>query len=299
VPCPAGTFNNGGTCTPCPIGSYSDTLDAPSCTPAPPGFFVPTIGSMAALACPANTFQPLAGQESCDACPTGFQSPPRASACTPSPVASPVFTLRAECVMPDPADPMKWLVRFGYENRFENNGLPFDAPYGPGNNFTVNGTDIGPLSGVPTMLALGMHTNAFTFRFTTGENVAWNVVDPQSGDTHTATPTDVTPSCVVAGPRGEIGPVGPEGPRGDVGPIGPQGPQGLQGPQGPVGPQGPQGPQGPTGTVPPGTLLFVMAGDPAPADATYAGSFRLRLNGEPAARRGAPRVVTIRIYRKN
>ncbi|MEW6319953.1 MAG: IPT/TIG domain-containing protein [Acidobacteriota bacterium] len=295
-PCPAGTFKDGSSCTPCPVGTYSNASDAQTCTPAPPGYFVPFVGSLAPLACPANTFQPLAGQASCEACPTGFQSPPAAAACTPIPVVEPALAVRAECVMPDPADPMKWLVRFGYENRFENGGLPFDAPYGPGNNFTVNGTDIGPLSGVPTLLALGIHTNAFTFRFTAGENVAWNVVDPQSGDMHTAAPTDATPSCVVAGPQG---PQGLQGPAGPEGPEGPQGPQGLQGPQGPQGAQGLPGPQGPPGTVPPGTLLFVLEGDPAPAGATYVGSFRQVLNGRPAVGRGGPRVVLIRIYRKN
>jgi hypothetical protein len=48
--------------------------------------------------------------------------------------------------------------------------------------------------------------------------------------------------------------------------------------------------------VPPGTLLFVMEGGPAPADATFFGSFRQTLNGEAGQ---APRVVTIMIYRKN
>jgi hypothetical protein len=51
--------------------------------------------------------------------------------------------------------------------------------------------------------------------------------------------------------------------------------------------------------VPPGTLLFVLEGEPVPANATFIGSFRQTLNGEPAAGRGGPRVVTVRIYRKN
>jgi hypothetical protein len=52
--------------------------------------------------------------------------------------------------------------------------------------------------------------------------------------------------------------------------------------------------------VPPGTLLFVIEGEPAPADATFIGSFKQSLNSDPAGSQTAPpRVVTILIYRKN
>lgn len=254
--CQPGSFGTGATCTPCPLGMYSTTTNASACSPASPGFFVPSTGSTQQFACAANTFQPLAQQSSCEPCASGFESPAGATACTPIGGYPAAITIRAECVAPDPTDPAKWLVRFGYENRFENSGLPFDAPYGAANQFTVNGTDIGALAGVPTTLALGIHTNAFTFRFSDTETVVWSVVDPQSGDTHTASPTASTPSCVVQGPAGDAGPQGPAGPQGVPGPegsVGPQGPAGIDGAPGALGPQGPAGldgqpgPQGPEG----------------------------------------------------
>jgi hypothetical protein len=297
------------------------------------------IGANAPNLCPVNTFQPNAGQASCMPCPAGFQSPAGAAACTAIPAENQALTIRAECVAPDPADPTKWLARFGYENQHENGGLPLELVYGDANNFTVTNTagttDVGPLSGVPTMFAPGIHTNAFTFRFSDGETVSWNVVDPGSLADLSASPAASTPSCNVAGPQGPQGPAGPPGvpgapgapgeagqmgpagadgapgepgapgATGAQGPAGPQGPQGAAGPEGPQGPAGPEGPAGPQGaqgdpgSVPPGTLLFVLEGEPVPANATFIGSFRQTLNGEPAAGRGGPRVVTVRIYRKN
>jgi hypothetical protein len=299
--CPAGTFVNGLACVPCAAGMYSNTLNAPFCTLASPGFFVANTGQATQTACSANTFQPNAGAVSCFQCAAGTASGVGAIACTPITPTEGALSINAECVAPDPADATKWLVRFGYENDYENSGHPLDLPYGPANNFTVDGTDIGALSGVPTLLALGMHTNAFTFRFSQTENVVWTVIDPASGDPHTAAPTASTPSCVVAGPEGQQGPAGPPGAQGATGPAGPQGVSGLQGPGGPQGPAGPPGPQGASGTqgtpgsVPPGTLLFVFEGEPAPAGATYVGSFKQSLNGD----RGGSQNVTIRIYRKN
>jgi hypothetical protein len=324
--CPAGTFTNGPTCTPCPVGMFSSTTNAAACTLAPPGTFVASIGAVVATLCPVNTFQPNAGQASCAPCPAGFQSPAGAVACSAIPSGNTVLTIRAECVMPDPADPAKRLAQFGYENRHENGGLPLELVYGASNNFTVGTTDIGPLSGVPTMFALGIHTNAFTFRFSDGEVVSWNVIDPESSDALTASPTAGTPSCTVAGPQGPQGPAGQPGAPGAPGAPGPMGPAGADGapgapgtdgapgapgapgepgpagPQGPAGPAGPQGLQGlpgDAGTVPPGTLLFVLEGEPAPANATFIGSFKQTLNGAPASGNNGARVVTVRIYRKN
>ena len=91
-------------------------------------------------------------------------------------------------------------------------------------------------------------------------------------------------------------PPGPAGPQGEPGPVGPQGPQGEQGPIGPMGPAGPVGPEGPKGDpgeLPSGSLVFMLASDPAPADYTLLGSFDQKLNGD-----GGPRSVTIRVYRK-
>jgi hypothetical protein len=216
----------------------------------------------------------------------------------------PAISIGADCVMRDPADPLKWLVRFAYENRFANDGQPLNYPHGPGNNLTVNGIDIGHISGVPTTLELGLHSNAFTFRFSDTETVVWNLLDPRSLETHTATPTDTTPSCLGQGTPGVPGADGAPGPAGPQGAAGPQGPPGANGAPGSVGPQGPAGPQGATGnpgSVPPGTLLFVLEGEPAPANATFIGSFKQALNGAPGRGTNGARevVVTLRVYRKN
>jgi hypothetical protein len=274
--CAPGTFKNGTVCSPCAIGRFSSQPNQSSCTLAPAGFFVATTGASAATACPGNTFQALAGQSSCAPCATGFVSEPGAAACTLAPGTPPAVTVNAECVMPDPSDATKWLARFGYENHYDSG--PLDRAYGPANNFTVNDIDIGAISGVPTVLQRGIHSNAFTFRFSNIETVAWNVIDPLTNSVVTASPTEVTPSCVLTGPQGEpgpigpIGPMGPDGPEGPagldgndgppgepgppgadgaVGPEGPPGPPGSEGPQGPVGPTGAVGPQGPKGDTGP------------------------------------------------
>lgn len=347
APCPAGQYGLPGSCTPCAVGTFSNTAGAASCTPAPPGTYVSFAGQINATMCAVNTYQPDAGSASCLPCAQGFTSGVGAIACTAIPVVPSAIAISAECVMPDPADPAKWLARFGYENYYGS--TPLDLPYGPANTFTVDTTDIGPMSGVPTTLALGIHSNAFTFRFSDNESIAWNVVDPASGDAHSASPNASTPSCVAAGPQGPQGPAGPagaagtpgqngapgapgmdgapgangangapgpqgpqgipgtpgaqgpQGPQGIPGTPGAQGPQGIpgikgdQGPQGFVGPQGPAGPTGNAGSVPAGTLLFVLEGEPVPPGATYVGSFKQSLNGDS----GKNQNVTIRIYRKN
>lgn len=107
-------------------------------------------------------------------------------------------------------------------------------------------------------------------------------------------------TCTAICPPGPPGPAGPAGPQGEPGPIGPQGPQGDQGPVGPMGPMGPvgpagqQGPKGDAGELPLGSLVFMLASDPAPAGYTLVGSFDQRLNND-----GGPRTVTVRMYRKN
>ena len=86
--------------------------------------------------------------------------------------------------------------------------------------------------------------------------------------------------------RGPAGPTGPEGPSGPAGADGDQGPTGATGPTGPTGPagaagadgadgaQGPTGAMGPAGTsdLPSGTVIFLLAGTPAPAGWTRIGS---------------------------
>ena len=271
--CAPGTFTNGTVCTPCAIGRFSSQPNQLFCTLAPAGFFVATTGASLATACPANTFQALAGQSSCAPCGTGFVSDSGAASCALAPGTPPAVTVKAECVMPDPSDATKWLARFGYENHYDSG--PLDLIYGAANNFTVNDIDIGVISGVPTLLQLGIHSNAFTFRFSNTETVAWNVVDPLTNSIVTATPTEMTPSCVLTGTQGDPGPIGPIGPAGPDGPegpagadgnngapgepgppgsdgeVGPTGPPGAEGPQGPVGPTGAAGPQGEAGPTGP------------------------------------------------
>lgn len=81
------------------------------------------------------------------------------------------------------------------------------------------------------------------------------------------------------------------------GPAGPPGPQGEPGPIGPAGPQGPKGDKGDPGEVPSGSLVFVLAGEPAPSGYTFVGSFKQVLNTGGTDLEST--VVTIRIFRKN
>jgi hypothetical protein len=323
--CAPGSFVNGTVCWPCMIGRFSSQPNQPSCTLAPAGFFVPTMGASAATACPANAFQPLAGQASCAACPTGFVSEPGAAACSPASGTPPAVTVKAECVMPDPSDATKWLARFGYENHYDSG--PLELIYGASNNFTVNDIDIGAISGVPTVLHPGIHSNAFTFRFSETESVVWSVIDPVSNSIVSATPTEVTPSCVLTGPQGEpgligpIGPMGPDGPEGPagadgnegapgepglpgsdgaVGPTGANGATGETGAQGPEGPPGPIGPAGLTGPAGPqgeglfsGSHILLPAGAPAPPGYDYVGSFDLFPSG---GSRGRVALTSIDVY---
>ena len=66
------------------------------------------------------------------------------------------------------------------------------------------------------------------------------------------------------GPQGVSGPMGPDGKPGPVGPMGPEGPAGPIGPAGPRGVEGPRGPIGPQGSVPTGSLVFLMGNLPVP-----------------------------------
>jgi len=203
--------------------------------------------------------------------------------------------LRAECVAVDPSNPNKRLARFGYENTFPSNGQPLDTPYGVGTNaVSIDGNDAGPLSGAPSSLAPGIHTNAFTVRYDEGQTVVWSVRDPQTTFTMTASPMAATPACdPAAGPQGiqgEQGLPGQQGIQGEKGDRGDTGPQGIQGEQ---GAQGPPGPPGPQGSVPPGTLVMFLDGDPVPPGYTLVGSYKVNLTD-----RGGP-PVTIKLYRKN
>ncbi|MGE0043055.1 MAG: hypothetical protein AB7H88_15475 [Vicinamibacterales bacterium] len=154
------------------------------------------------------------------------------------------------CVAPDPVNPGLQIARFGYDNRIPALNQTPNVPYGPQNAFTVDGYDIGPDSGVPTVFAPGLHEFEFSFRFAPGQSVAWTLTDPWGYYATVAMPTQDTPACV--GAPGEQGPQGEPGPEGQMGPVGPQGdpgPQGVPGQAGPAGPTGPQGPQGDAGPM--------------------------------------------------
>ncbi len=74
--CPLGTY--GEDCTPCPVGSYSDTVGASSCKDCPAGYKsksgVTGATSMEAACepCPEGTYKTTVGSGSCTPCPTGY-----------------------------------------------------------------------------------------------------------------------------------------------------------------------------------------------------------------------------------
>ena len=95
------------------------------------------------------------------------------------------------------------------------------------------------------------------------------------------------PSVCPTGPPGPAGPAGPEGPMGPVGPMGPQGP---------MGPPGPKGDKGDPGEALRGSLLMLLADEPAPEGYSLLGTFDQVMR--PPEGSGS-RVVAIRMYRKN
>ncbi len=198
--------------------------------------------------------------------------------CATAPIQPTIF-LTAECVALDPGDLSKRLVRFGYENRNAQTGLPLPLSYGTETMVLVNDLDAGLASGAPLQLAIGIHGNAFTFRYAEGDSVAWQVKDPATHEFAVASPEATTRTCDegpagAMGPTGSQGPMGPTGPEGPTGPAGPQGatgdtgpqgaagaagPQGVAGPPGATGPQGPPGPQGPQGDPGPGATSLTWS----------------------------------------
>lgn len=74
--CPLGTY--GEDCTPCPVGSYSDTVGASTCKGCPVGYRskagVTGATSQAAACepCPEGTYKTTVGSGSCTPCPTGY-----------------------------------------------------------------------------------------------------------------------------------------------------------------------------------------------------------------------------------
>lgn len=92
--CPAGEFGTSTTdCTPCPVGSYSDSMPFPprtlnqflthlflteqgsaSCTPASPGFYVSVSGSSSQTPCTPGFYNNQPGLTACSPCMPGSYS---------------------------------------------------------------------------------------------------------------------------------------------------------------------------------------------------------------------------------
>jgi hypothetical protein len=68
---------------------------------------------------------------------------------------------------------------------------------------------------------------------------------------------------------------------------------------GPVGPVGPKGDTGAQASLPAGTIVFVLAGDPAPEGYTLIASFKQAMDFTPNDNRGRQRQVEVLVYRKN
>jgi hypothetical protein len=329
TPAPPGSYARPGAAapTPCAIGTFSVVSGATACLPAPPGSYVPSVGATSALACPAgrysdrygaisctlspagyfaantSTVRPTicpantysaAGATSCDTCFLGTSSEPGAAVCSGS------LVVTAVCVSPDPQNPSLRLAQFGYQNLTSNAGLPLEVPYGPDNKVTVDGADAGPLSGPPVSLAVGLHTNAFTFRFAPEQTVTWSVTHPSLAITVTATPSESTPDCAPPGPAGSDGPAGPEGPQGVPGAPGPAGESGATGATGPTGAVGPIGPTGPQGPIGPGLMsgafLLLPTTAAAPSGYAFVGVFTMPLQIPGQAK---PTVQVLAVYRRN
>ena len=326
--CPAGFTSGAGSasCTPISCGVGHEPFGT-ACVTCNAGSYSPGGGAKCA-ACPANTYADQNGSDACVACPSGWSSAPGSAECQPPPsvtcpkpftpnsdqtacvcpepppgavivdpstcaigYVAPTIHLFAQCVAADPRDASKRLVQFGYENRYVETGAALPLSYGTESFVLLNDQDAGLVSGAPLSLAIGMHTNAFTFRYTEGDNVVWSVRDPLTQALASASPGPTTPSCVVAGPagpQGELGPTGsagasgangPAGPPGSPGPAGSPGSPGPAGSPGPIGPKGPAGaigPAGPKGAVadlPSGSLIFLTPGTAAPAGFTLVGEF--------------------------
>ena len=80
ISCPAGQFNNNGTCTGCQAGTYSAGGTATSCTKCPAGTYSGN-GASSCTPCAAGTYS-AAGAYSCTPCPSGQTSAEGASSCT-------------------------------------------------------------------------------------------------------------------------------------------------------------------------------------------------------------------------
>ncbi len=113
--CPAGQYDNEGTCTPapsghyaedgelkkCPVGTYTDGYISPkvSCVKCPAGKYNDTEGGQCKK-CPSGMFQSETGATSCEKCPVGTYTNgyTTAESCTPCPEGTTSNADRTGCV---------------------------------------------------------------------------------------------------------------------------------------------------------------------------------------------------------
>jgi hypothetical protein len=276
--CPSGYSGNGFTCTDineCATANGGCSVNATcintpgnrTCGACAAGFTGNGITCNDINECATNNggCSPLAqctntqGNRTCGACPAGYVG--NGITCTP---ATESLIPSVFCVMPKPGGAAGSIALFAYQSTLTGiGGLSYSWPYDPQKNvLVVNNVDQGALSGIPYLFDPGLHVNVFAVPFNPGDQVVWQIVDPTTGNTHTASPDATTPACIVPpadgqqgppGPQGDPGPPGAPGPKGDPGDQGIEGPPGIPGAPGrpgnvgPAGPQGEKGPQGPPG----------------------------------------------------
>jgi hypothetical protein len=267
----------------CAAGSFSNLAGQASCTACAPGSYQSNYQATSCSLCPAGMFQPGVGADSCFLCNQGFTSTEGSTTCTavdlcamnscqnggtcvsdgvswtcqcPPPFIGSTcefadFFGRVECIAPDLLDPPRYLAQFGFENLYTNQ-VPLQIPYGADNHVVINGNVSPATVGAPTMFALGIHTNAFSVRFTPGDSVMWLLRDPSTGQVVTY---DISgaPACAPAAGSGATGATGPTGATGDPGIDGVDGATGATGSPGAAGlglpgATGATGPTGPAGS---------------------------------------------------
>lgn len=197
-------------------------------------------------------------------------------------------------------------------------------PYGDGSNMTFladvqiagqvsgavnrwwskNGLIVSNTVNYMAQLGVGLHTLTLHAVGSNGQEVTDSVV------VLVTMPGGGSIGAGPQGPQGVAGPMGPAGPAGADGPIGPPGVDGQQGPAGATGAtgakgdkgakgaKGDKGDKGAPGTMPSGTVVFVMPGDPAPQGYTLIATFKQLMDLRPS-RRGGNDIVEVRVYRKN
>eukprot|EP00831_Metopus_contortus_P076833 TRINITY_DN7115_c0_g2_i1.p1 TRINITY_DN7115_c0_g2~~TRINITY_DN7115_c0_g2_i1.p1 ORF type:complete len:430 (+),score=-3.36 TRINITY_DN7115_c0_g2_i1:68-1357(+) len=69
--CQAGSYLLSAACTPCPVGTYTNSIDLTVCTGCSVGFYQPNQGKTSCLPCPIGTYQDSTSQTECIHCAEG------------------------------------------------------------------------------------------------------------------------------------------------------------------------------------------------------------------------------------